>query len=135
MKTPLEIFHLMYDNDPFSKLLGMELVEIAEGYCKLKMKITQSMLNGFNIAHGGISYALSDSTMAFASNSRGIKSVSIDTSINHLAKVAEGDILTAESEEKNLTEKTALYFISVYNQNRQLVAIFKGIVYRTGKEW
>ncbi len=135
MKTPLEIFHLMYDNDPFSKLLGMELVEIAEGYCKLKMKITQSMLNGFNIAHGGISYALSDSTMAFASNSRGIKSVSIDTSINHLAKVAEGDILTAESEEKNLTEKTALYFISVYNQNRQLVAILKGIVYRTGKEW
>lgn len=135
MKTPQQIFELMYNNDPFSKLLGMQLIAISEGHCKLEMKVTKDMLNGFSIAHGGITYSLADSALAFASNSRGIQSVSIETSINHLSKVMEGDTLTATSEEKNLTGRTALYLINVNNQNNQSVALFKGIVFRTGKEW
>ena len=135
MKTPKDIFDLMYNNDPFSKLLGMELLEINEGFCKLQMKVSNDMLNGFGIAHGGITYSLADSALAFASNSRGIQSVSIETSINHLSKVVEGDTLTAISEEKNLTGRTALYLINIINQNNQAVALFKGIVFRTGKEW
>jgi acyl-CoA thioesterase len=135
MKTPKQIFELMYNNDPFSKLLGMQLIAISEGHCKLEMKVTKDMLNGFSIAHGGITYSLADSALAFASNSRGIQCVSIETSINHLSKVIEGDILTATSEEKNLTGRTALYLINVSNQNNQAVALFKGIVFRTGKEW
>ena len=135
MKTPKQIFELMYNNDPFSKLLGMQLIAISEGHCKLEMKVTKDMLNGFSIAHGGITYSLADSARAFASNSRGIQSVSIETSINHLSKVIEGDILTATSEEKNLTGRTALYLINISNQNNQAVALFKGIVFRTGKEW
>lgn len=135
MKTPKQIFELMYNNDPFSKLLGMQLIAISEGHCKLEMKVTKDMLNGFSIAHGGITYSLADSALAFASNSRGIQSVSIETSINHLSKVIEGDILTATSEEKNLTGRTALYLINISNQNNQVVALFKGIVFRTGKEW
>jgi acyl-CoA thioesterase len=135
MKTPKEIFDLMYNNDPFSKLLGMELLEINEGFCKLQMKVSKDMLNGFGIAHGGITYSLADSALAFASNSRGIQSVSIETSINHLSKVVEGDTLTAITEEKNLTGRTALYLINIINQHQQSVALFKGIVFRTGKEW
>lgn len=135
MKTPKEIFDLMFNNDPFSKLLGMRLIEINEGFCKLEMTVTNAMLNGFSIAHGGITYALADSALAFASNSRGIQSLSIETSINHLSKVVEGDTLTATTEEKNLTGKTALYLINITNQNKKSVALFKGIVYRTGKEW
>jgi acyl-CoA thioesterase len=135
MKTPKDIFDLMYNNDPFSKLLGMELLEINEGFCKLQMKVSNDMLNGFGIAHGGITYSLADSALAFASNSRGIQSVSIETSINHLSKVVEGDTLTAITEEKNLTGRTALYLINIINQHQQSVALFKGIVFRTGKEW
>jgi len=135
MKSPIEIFNLMYNNDPFSKLLGMELIEITEGFCKLQMKVSKEMLNGFSIAHGGITYSLADSALAFASNSRGIQSVSIETSINHLSKVVEGDILTAITEEKNLTGRTGLYIVNITNQNNQAVALFKGIVFRTGKEW
>ncbi len=135
MKTPQQIFELMYNNDPFSKLLGMKLIEINEGFCKLEMTVTAQMLNGFSIAHGGITYALADSALAFASNARGIQSVSIETSINHLNKVALNDTLTAITEEKNLTARTALYFINITNQNQTVVAIFKGLVYRTGKEW
>ena len=135
MKTPQQIFELMYNNDPFSKRLGMKLIEITDGYCKLQMQVTEQMLNGFGIAHGGITYALADSALAFASNAKGIQSVSIETSINHLSKVALNDILTANTEEKNSTSRTALYFINITNQNHTVVAIFKGLVYRTGKEW
>lgn len=135
MKTPNEIFELMYNNDPFSKLLGMQLIEIKEGVCKLSLTVTSGMLNGFGIAHGGITYALADSTLAFASNSHGIQSVSIETSINHLKKVVEGDVLLASATEISITSKTGLYSINISNQNKVEVAFFKGTVFRTGKEW
>ena len=135
MKTPKEIFELMYDNDPYSKVLGMQLIEISEGNCKLSLKVSSGMLNGFGIAHGGITYALADSALAFASNSRGIQSVSIETSINHLKKVVEGDVLVATTTEMSLTGKTALYIIHIVNHENVAVAFFKGTVFRTGKEW
>ena len=125
----------MYTNDPFSKWMGMERVEISEGRCVLKMKIRKEMLNGFSIAHGAATYSLADSALAFASNSHGIKSVSIDTSINHLQSCKEGDELTAIAEELNKSEKLGHYSVKVLNQDNQLVALFKGMVYRTGKSW
>ena len=93
------------------------------------------MLNGFAIAHGGITYSLADSALAFASNAHGIQSVSIETSISHVAPVKEGDVLTTSVEEKNLTRSTGLYYITVSNQEGKAVAHFKGTVFRTGKEW
>lgn len=125
----------MYDNDPFSIWLGIELIDIKEGFCCLKMKVKQPMLNGFNIAHGGIAYSLCDSALAFASNSYGIKCVSIETSISHLKQVKEHDELTASTREIYKGNKTAIYDVSVVNQSKELVAIFKGTVYRTGKPW
>lgn len=125
----------MFDNDPFSIWLGIKLVDINEGYCCLKMRVKQSMLNGFNIAHGGIAYSLCDSALAFASNSYGIKCVSIDTSISHLKQVKENDEIIATAIEIYKGNKTAVYDVSVVNQLNELVAVFKGTVYRTGKLW
>ena len=125
----------MYNNDPFSQWLGIERVEDGEGTSILKMTVRKEMLNGFDIAHGGITYSLADSALAFASNSHGIKSVSIETSISHVESVKEGDVLTATAKELNLTNKLGRYEITVINQNNVLVALFKGTVYRTGKDW
>ena len=61
-----KVFHKMYDNDPFSKWLGIVCVKIDIGHCTLKMTVRKEMLNGFSIAHGGICYALADSALAFA---------------------------------------------------------------------
>ena len=130
-----KVFHAMYDNDPFSKWLGIELVNIDKGTCTLKMTLRKEMLNGFFVAHGGICYALADSALAFASNSHGRKCVSIETSISHTTPVKEGDIITAVAEEINLGEKTAVYYVTVTNASGTKVALFKGTVYRTGKEW
>jgi acyl-CoA thioesterase len=125
----------MYDNDPFSRWLGIRCVRVEAGRCILELEVRQEMLNGFSIAHGGITYALADSCLAFASNSHGIQSVSVETSISHTKAVQAGDLLTATSEEMSLGRTIGIYHITVTNQRDETVALFKGTVYRTGKAW
>ena len=135
MSLPEKVVGKMYDNDAFSQWLGIEVVEVKDGYCELKMTVRKEMLNGFQIAHGGIAYSLADSALAFASNSHGRKSLSVETSISHTMSVKEGDVLTAITEELSLSDKIGVYLITITNQDNQEVAYFKGTVYRTSKEW
>ncbi|MEE2700499.1 MAG: hotdog fold thioesterase [Bacteroidota bacterium] len=135
MKLAKKVVDKMITGDAFSKWLGIEVLEISEGYCKLKMTIRKEMTNGFAISHGGIAYSLADSCLAFAANSYGIQAVSVETSISHTKKVVSGDILTARAKEITKNSKTALYYITITNQDNKETAHFKGTVYYTGKEW
>lgn len=125
----------MYNSDWFSQWLGIERLEVKPGRCVLRMTIRKEMLNGFAIAHGGITYSLADSALAFASNSHGRKSVSVETSISHVVSLKEGDVITATAEETSLSNKIGVYHITVVNQKNEKVALFKGTVYRTSKDW
>ena len=135
MDLAKKVVDKMMNGDSFSHWLGIEVVEVSEGFCKLQMKVRDEMMNGFNIAHGGISYSLADSCLAFAANSDGIQSLSIETSISHTKKVESGDVLTATSKGINNSSKTAMYNIEITNQHNIEIAHFKGTVYRTSKEW
>ncbi len=135
MKTPHEIVSHMLNQDTFSNWLGIEVLELRAGYCKEQITIRNEMLNGFHIAHGGIAYSLADSALAFASNTYGIQCVSIETSISHVLKVELNDVLIAEGMEVYRGKKTAIYEVRVQNQNNDLVALFKGTVFITQKEW
>jgi acyl-CoA thioesterase len=125
----------MYGNDAFSQWLGIERLEDGPGRSVLRMAVRPEMCNGFGIAHGGITFSLADSAFAFASNSQGRKAVSIETSISHTAAVRPGDVLTATAVEEHLSNKIANYRVTVTNQDGQVVALFKGTVYRMGTEW
>ncbi len=135
MSNPQKIINKMFDQDAFSQWLGIKIVEVSEGNCQLQMPVRSEMLNGFQIAHGGIAYSLADSALAFASNSHGRKSLSVETSISHTVSVKEGNVLTAATEELSLSDKIGVYLITITNQDNQEVAHFKGTVYRTSKEW
>lgn len=135
MKSPSDIVKIMMNEDSFSKWLGIKVVEIEKGSCQLTCEVTKDMLNGFHIAHGGITYSIADSCLAFASNSHGYQCVSIETSISHIKKVLEGDQLIASSREISRTRKTGLYEISVHNQKQELVANFKGTVFISENRW
>ena len=135
MSKPQKIVNKMFDQDAFSQWLGIEIIDVSEGFCQLKITVRKEMLNGFQIAHGGIAYSLADSALAFASNSHGRKSLSVETSISHTVSVKEGDSLIAVSNEISLSPKIGIYLISIKNQNEQEVALFKGTVYRTSNEW
>ncbi|MEZ5030388.1 MAG: hydroxyphenylacetyl-CoA thioesterase PaaI [Saprospiraceae bacterium] len=129
------VVDVMMEGDAFSQWLQIERLEEGPGHCTLRMLVREEMVNGFHIAHGGISYALADSALAFASNAHGIKAVSIETSISHLRPVQVGDILTAMATEDNLGKRTGVYRVEVMNQQGRLVALFKGTVFRGGDPW
>ena len=95
------------------------------------------MLNGFGIAHGGITFCLADSALAFASNSNGKKSVSIETSISHITSVKEGDEIIAEANCEAESNKLGHYkvVVALKNDPQKPVALFKGMVYKTSKDW
>ena len=135
MSNSRKIINKMFDQDAFSQWLGIEIIDVSEGFCQLKMTVRKEMLNGFQIAHGGIAYSLADSALAFASNSHGRKSLSVETSISHTVSIKEGDVLTVATKELSLSDKIGVYLITIINQSNENVAYFKGTVYRTSKEW
>lgn len=126
------IAHIM-QQDLFSQWLGIEVLEIQEGYSKIKMVVRKEMINGLGIVHGGIAFSLADSCFAFACNSRNVLSVALDTAINFTKPVHVGDILTAEAKEMHNGKSTGLYHISISNQNDHTVALFKGTCFRTSR--
>lgn len=133
-KFAQEVVAHMMKNDLFSQWLGVEVLEVREGYSKIKMTVREEMINGFGIVHGGIAFSLADSAFAFACNNRNVLSVALDTAINFLKPVHVGDILTAEAKEIHNGKSTGLYHISISNQKDHVVAIFKGTCFRTDKK-
>src|SRR5436190_21346662 len=121
---PEKVVDKMMKRDGFSQWLGITILSVGEGTCKMKMKVRSEMLNGFDIARCGITYSLADSALAFASNSHGRKSISVETGISHVLSLKEGDTIIAEAEEGSLREKIAIYSITV-RKEEDIVALFK----------
>lgn len=125
----------MFEKDAFSQWLGIEILEAEKGSCKLKMIVREEMCNGFGIIHGGVTFSLADSALAFASNAHGRLSVALECSISYPNPVNVGDTLIAEATEVSLSNKIGIYNIPITNQKSEVVGVFKGTVYRTSKDW
>jgi len=129
-----DIPHKMLSLDLFSQWLGIEILEVKIGYCRLGLTVRKDMLNSMQKAHGGIAYALADTAFGFAANTHGRFSVSIETSINHIEALHENDYVIAETQ-IDLTKNTLGFSYVNLTCEEKIVAIFKGVVYRTSKEW
>lgn len=132
IKARKVVDHMM-QHDQFSQWLGIEVLDIKEGYSKIQMMVRQEMINGLGIVHGGIAFSLADSAFAFACNNRNNLSVALDTSINFLKPVHVNDVLIAEAKEIHNGKSTGLYHITITNQQGHDVAVFKGTCFRTHK--
>jgi len=127
-----DIISKMLKIDKFSHWLGIEILDSEPGYVKLSMKIRGEMVNGFGICHGGITFSLADTALAVASNSRGSVSVALENNINFTKKAEVGDTLIAVTEEIQNGRTIGVYKVRITNQNDDLIADFRGTVYRTG---
>lgn len=125
--------HMML-HDKFSQWLGIEILDIQDGYSKITMTVREEMINGFGIAHGGIAFSLADSAFAFACNSDGKITVALDTSISFPKATKVNDILIAEAKRISITRSTGLYLVEVKNDQNELIALFKGTCYKTKKD-
>lgn len=131
---PVEIPSKMLSMDSYSQWLGIEILSSEVGKVKVGLKIRKEMLNSMNKAHGGIAYALADTAFGFSANTYGKFAVSIETSINHIEALNENDYITAESIIENTKNKLGFHIVEV-KRDEELVALFKGVVYRTSKDW
>ena len=128
------VVHGMLAHDAFSEWLGLEVLEIAPRRSVVQMQVRPEMVNGFGVSHGGIVYALADSALAFASNTHGRITVAVENAISYPMAVRVNDVVTASAEEESSTNRLAFYRVAVRNQKDELVAIFRGTVYRTEKQ-
>ena len=128
-----DVVNKMMSDDRFSQWLGIEVLEIKEGYSKIQMLVREEMVNGFGIAHGGVAFSLADSALAFACNNRNNLSVALDVTITFTKAVNVDDVLIAEANEVHNGKSTGVYLINVHNQRNEQVALFKGTCFRTNK--
>ena len=122
--------HRLFERDRASQGLGMRLVAVRPGCARVVMTVRPDMLNGHQVCHGGIVFALADSAFAFACNSHNDNTVAAGASIDFLASAREGDELMAEAVEVWRTRRNGIYEITVVNQRGERLALFRGRSHR-----
>lgn len=130
--TAKDVVIKMMAEDLFSQWLGITVIDVRDGYSKIQMTLRQEMLNGLGVVHGGVVFSFADSAFAFACNSRNNISLAVDTNISFIKDIKPGDVLIAEAKEIHNGKRTGVYLITVTNQNKEQVALFKGTCFRTG---
>ena len=124
----------MVENDEFSRWLGLEVTHVAPNEATVRMTVRPEMVNGFGVCHGGIAFSLADSALAFASNTHGRVTMSIENSIRYPASIVPGNVLTARAVEESSTRRLAFFNATVTKENGDVVGLFRGTVYRTSRD-
>lgn len=120
-----EAVHEMWATDLASRSLGMELVGVAAGTAEVRMTITDTMINGHDVAHGGYVFLLADSAFACACNSHGPVALAAGADITFIAPVRRGDVLVARARERTRYGRSGIYDVTVY-RGEEVVAEFRG---------
>jgi acyl-CoA thioesterase len=115
----------MWDADLASRALGMELVEAGEGGAVVRMRVTEAMINGHDVAHGGYLFLLADSAFACACNSHGPVTLAATADITFIAPVKLGDQLEARASERVRYGRSGIYDVTIH-RGSQVVAEFRG---------
>ncbi|MBV8185480.1 MAG: hydroxyphenylacetyl-CoA thioesterase PaaI [Hyphomicrobiales bacterium] len=117
----------MWAQDTASRALGMAITEIAPGAATLTMPVSDTMVNGHGLCHGGYIFMLADSAFAFACNSHNQRAVAQHCAITFLTPGRLGDVLTARCREVSRAERSGVYDVSVTRQDDEVIAVFRGL--------
>ncbi|MEE9272707.1 MAG: hydroxyphenylacetyl-CoA thioesterase PaaI [Robiginitomaculum sp.] len=117
---------IMLSTDSASANLGITLKSVTSGHAEMSMTIQSNMVNGHNIAHGGIIFSLADTAFACACNSYNIVNVAASCHINFIRPALLGDKLTAIATEQNRGNRIGVYDVKVLNNSGKLIAVFRG---------
>lgn len=120
--------------DAFSQAMGMEVIDVRPCAATVRMTVRDDMRNGFGVCHGAVPFALADSALAFASNTHGSITVSIENSITYPKPIVPGDTLTAVAEQESETNRLAFFRVTVH-RGEEIVALFRGTVYKTNRSF
>jgi len=116
---------IMWREDNASRSLGMELLEVGPGRATVRMAVTEVMVNGHAMAHGGFTFTLADTAFAFACNTYNRRTVARECEISFLAPTRAGDMLTADAVERSREGRDGTYDVTV-RRCGEVVAEFRG---------
>lgn len=116
----------MRSEDKASEALGIEVEIDAVGFATARMRVREHMLNGFEVCHGGLLFALADTAFAFACNSHGRMTFAASGNIEFLRPSVLGDLLQAVATEEYHGRKNGFYTVTIKNQAGELIALFRG---------
>lgn len=115
----------MFEVDAASRKLGIELIELSPGHARMSMAVTEDMVNGYAITHGGYVFLLADTTFAMACNSHEDSAVAARCDIRYLRPTKVGDVLVADAVERARFGRNGIYDVSVMCRD-ELIAEFRG---------
>jgi acyl-CoA thioesterase len=116
----------MWADDKASQTMGMQILQVGPGMARLSMTVTERMVNGHGLAHGGFIFSLADSALAFASSTYGQRTVAQFCSITYLSPGRLGMRLVAEARERHRGERSAIYDVTVEGDGGGVIAEFRG---------
>ena len=117
----------MWADDGASRELGMVADVIEVDHAVVRMTLTEAMVNGHDIAHGGFIFTLADSTFALACNSRGTLTVAAGADITFVTSVRRGDVLVADGRVRAAYGRSGITDVTVTRESDgALVAEFRG---------
>ncbi|MFF0148891.1 hydroxyphenylacetyl-CoA thioesterase PaaI [Amycolatopsis sulphurea] len=119
----------MFEVDKASRALGINLREAGEGRAVATMTVTESMVNGHAIAHGGYVFLLADTAFACACNSHGPVTVASGAEISFVTAGRLGDHLVATAVERTRYGRNGIYDVTVHRETPEgpeVVAEFRG---------
>jgi acyl-CoA thioesterase len=120
------IAEAIWPEDAASRWLGMKLEEIRPGYARLSMRVTDNMVNAQKMCHGGLIFALADSSFGYACNTHNQRALAAGASIQFLASALLHEILFSECQESAKAGRRGIYDAKVTNQKGETVALFRG---------
>jgi acyl-CoA thioesterase len=117
----------MWEDDAASRALGMDAVVIETDHALVRMAVTEAMVNGHAIAHGGYIFTLADSAFALACNSRGQTTVAAGADITFVAAARRGDVLVAEARVRTAYGRSGITDVTVTREDDgTVIAEFRG---------
>ena len=111
--------------DRASAALGIEVVDSGPGWARARMTVRPDMVNGHDLAHGGLIFTLADTAFACACNSWGPVTVAAGAEITFLAPARLGDELEAHAALRTRRGRIGIYDATV-RRGDEVVAEFRG---------
>ncbi|MGQ4600916.1 hydroxyphenylacetyl-CoA thioesterase PaaI [Nocardia sp. R6R-6] len=121
-----ELAHQMFADDIASRAAGIEIADLGEGYATATMTVTERMVNGHGITHGGYVFLLADTTFALACNSHGHRAVAARADIRYLRPTRLGETLTAVAAERIRFGRNGIYDVTITDEQQNVIAEFRG---------
>ena len=117
---------VMWNDDNASHALGIEMEVTGVGAANARMVIREDMVNGLEVCHGGLVFALADTAFAFACNAYNNQSFAASCQIDFLRPAKLGDELLAVASEDHRGRRSGYYTVRIQNQRGEPVALFRG---------